>query len=105
MTNYLCILKIVRSQRFQFEQKSKGLFKALYLIERLIRDERTKTCQIPLKNMSQLVMDGMNQYMDLFKMEDKTSTTSYIVTFILSLTEKQLSDLNIELLRISSYQI
>ena len=55
--------------------------------------------------MSQLVMDGMNQYMDLFKMEDKTSTTSYIVTFILSLTEKQLSDLNIELLRISSYQI
>lgn len=46
------------------------------------------------RNTSQLVRDGFDHLTDLLKTEDKGTSNSYIVTFILSLTDRQLEFLN-----------
>lgn len=46
------------------------------------------------RDASRIINDGLGTIFELFEKEDKTSLASYVVTFVLTLTDEQLDDLN-----------
>jgi hypothetical protein len=65
------------------------------LTPNISRQEKSVTNNLSeSRNTSQIINAGFGQIMDLFKKKDMTNSTSYVITFILSLSDSQLMMLN-----------